>query len=225
MALLVFVFKVPPENHFVKNEVTTVNVLLENGFGTGNFINNEKFPYILTCKHVTDNIITELGIGTSKDKEFSKAKLVVVSKTKDFSIIEINKIHVGYKIAKYEEFDSTILGDKIYYYGLPGKAGFPFLSLGVSAQKDIPSGNYMYNAGSFSCHGGSSGATIFNSKGLGVGILCKSNLEFNRGTYGLYLKIEDIRKSLRSLELTSGLLDGKCNVKLSEMHKGPIEVE
>ena len=217
-----------PYNHYIHNDATSCSVNTMFGFGTGNYIGSIKYPYILTAKHVIDTSPSPLVKITSKEDNFKEqlALLVIASKSKDFAILEPIYIPTYSNVAQYALKDNTFLGNTVYYYGLPGKQPFLFLQRGPVSYLGLYDGQNFYNAFSTNCHGGSSGATIFNDKGLGVGILCMSNLLGNRGTYGIYLPIEQIRDSIKESGISEiqGILDGKCQRYLSQFTKNVIMV-
>ncbi len=216
--LLVYCFHIP-HNQYVYNDATACALNSIMGFGTGNYINNYQFPYVLTARHVIDISPGPVWGLVCKENEFkTELGLVVIkSKSKDFAILEIIKIPQYSNITRYAQQDNEFIGNPAYYYGLPGKMPHIFLHKGVVSYRDLYDGKNFYNAFSANAHGGSSGATVFNDKGLGIGILCMSNLSGNRGTYGVYLPIEQIRESIvnSGIPEIQGILDGKCRVRLS----------
>jgi len=207
---------------------TGCNVMNELGFGSGNFINNRTNPYVLTCKHVIKPNGIDGGkifIGTASDDkvDICDGKLVILSKTLDFAIIEVEKIPISSNIARYSH-GTTRIGDEAFYFGLIGRPGAMFFCKGYVAQKRMLTGeNEEYDSLYSNTIGGSSGSTIFNSKNQGIGIICKANKDH---THSYYLPIEQIRNKLinSGLKDISGILEGTSLKRISTLHNGPIEL-
>lgn len=210
---------------------TGCNVLLDGqGFGTGNFINNHKHPYVLTCRHVVaipdqsdvcrDGILIVQQKIDNKDY-FVKGKVVVYSRTIDFAIIELDNVIINSSIAKYT-INPTRVGDKIFCFGLIGMPGKLFLHEGAVSQKNVDIGKEVADIGYLSIIPGTSGATVFNSDGKGIGIAARVNKI--GGSQCFFVRIGDIIDCLdkSNIEGLSGILDGSFNGSILSVSKDPV---
>jgi hypothetical protein len=182
----------------------------------------------LTCKHVVKDIS---GITLSQDFDvakmyqdnkvvFTKGKLVAYSQTQDFAIIEIKTLPYLGEITRYS-YDELRIGDEVFYFGLISRPGKLFFVKGYVAQLNLPVDKHQtYNSLYSNTIGGTSGATIFNAQGLGIGIMCQTNDDH---THSFYLPIRAIRESLQG-SLLENALDGGCNHSMIEWIKEPIKL-
>lgn len=228
--VLIVVFckqQIPDKENLIN---TSCGVMVGNlGYGTGNFINNHKNPYVLTCKHVVEyesliytKSILLIQVKTDNELYSTSGKVVLYSKNLDFAIIEIDSLPIGGQITRYSYSESRI-GDEIFCFGPPrGKPGKLFLFSGFMSQKNIQLGPIQrYDAGFIFMVPGTSGTTVFNKNGEGIGVFCRSS-----EPQSLFIPINLIRDALDNSGLiaTHGILDGTCTNKLSKLHNGPIEL-
>lgn len=226
--IVVFCKQQVPEKETLLN--TSCSVVVGNlGYGTGNYVNNHKNPYVLTCKHVIQREgkvypHSIMLLQVKNDNEFAPSfgKVVLYSKTLDFALIELDKMPQGAMIARYAN-SNTKIGDTIFFFGpVSGRPGKMFLFSGFISQKNIPlNAVESYDSGYIYTIQGTSGSTVFNKDGEGVGIVCRSS-----EPQCIYLSSDIIRKALNDSGIPAihGILDGTCNNKLSKMHNGPIEL-
>lgn len=237
--LLALLIKVPVTNVLEHNESTVCNVLLADGFGTGSFINNASYPYIITCMHVVESTgkkdinRCDIKIGSCQKVEMFSAKLVCFSKKNDFAILEIDKLPEKTNLMRFAKNCNDPLGSKLFFFGMPGRPGLAFLHTCILIKKKETS----FNNNGFEYIGaniiqGTSGSVIFNEAGLGVGILCRGKACYEGpmglgANIGMFTKIDDIRACINKSNLTAldGILDGRCGLKLSDLHDGPIELQ
>lgn len=191
--------------------------------GTGNFINNRSHPYVITCKHVAGNSDANL-IGVIENDNIPKTclgKLVISSKSLDYSIIQINGLLPNAKIVTFGK-DNFRMGERIHYFGLIARPGKPFLHYGYLSQRDVlAQDGCMYNSANMTVINGSSGSVVYNESMEGVGIVCIHLSDSQMA----YLSIDLIRKSLFDSGIRDlyGILDGECNVSLADKYKKVIE--
>lgn len=207
---------------------TGCNIFTQISCGTGNYINNRSNPYVLTCKHVVrpmdqnvDPVFTT-KLNLINEAWVTSAKIVIMSKTLDFAILEVDELPELHRFTTYN-YNRTTIGDDIFYFGLINRPGKLFLCTGFIAQKNVfMKEGANYDALYVNTISGSSGATVFDSNGKGVGIVCITNKEH---THSFILPINEIRKSLKlsSVPDLVDILDGKFKGKISDLSKKIIE--
>jgi len=207
---------------------STVFVIKNNkllGIGTGTFINNRNKVYLLTCKHVAC-VGDELSLGyctIDNDIAECSVKLAAYSKKYDFAIIEVKHgLPFNATMAKYINADNVKMGDSVYYFGLIERPEKTFLHKGLISQKNLQNESGYYNSINTIVMKGSSGATVFNENGAGIGII---TVKF-KDSQGGYLPITTVYKSLVNSGYAdiAGILDGNCNISILEKYGKVIEL-
>lgn len=199
------------------------NLILE-GHGTSTFINNKNNLYILTCAHVVSGRTNhELCWITSDNIQLSApVNLVIISKSKDFAILEVpGKLPLGGNIAKYRYSDNLELGSSVYYFGLfDFPAMKPQLNMGPVSRVGLKGSSSYFNCVGVPVTKGSSGATVFDKDGYGIGIVC---LKLSEGQMA-YLPIQEIRQNILDSDTPEiiQILEGTYTKSLSKERNNKV---
>src|SRR5499427_1931028 len=167
------------------SEVTAAGTVRFNETGSGVLISND--GKIMTAAHVVHSM-NEIDV-EFLGGETVKAKVIASEPAADLSLIQIDRVPPGAKVAKMANSDTVQVGDPVYIVGAPYGLSYSLSAGLISARwapntvhKAMPLAEFFQTNATINT--GNSGGPMFNSAGEVIGIV-SHNISKSGGSEGL----------------------------------------
>ncbi len=167
------------------SEVTATGTVRFNETGSGVLISND--GKIMTAAHVVHSM-NEIDV-EFLGGETVKAKVIASEPAADLSLIQIDRVPPGAKVAKMANSDTVQVGDPVYIVGAPYGLSYSLSTGIISARwapntvyKSMPLAEFFQTDATINT--GNSGGPMFNSAGEAIGIV-SHNISKSGGSEGL----------------------------------------
>ena len=167
------------------SEVTAAGTVRFNETGSGVLISND--GKIMTAAHVVHSM-NEIDV-EFLGGETVKAKVIASEPAADLSLIQIDRVPPGAKVAKMANSDTVQVGDPVYIVGAPYGLSYSLSAGLISARwppntvhKAMPLAEFFQTNATINT--GNSGGPMFNAAGEVIGIV-SHNISKSGGSEGL----------------------------------------
>jgi len=146
---------------------TVVQVMTENGSGTGVIVNRS--GDVLTNAHVVEELDAEVRIITYPGDALYEAKVIKIDKVKDLALLDIKGHSLNWKHVRIKKVN-VYVGQDVYSIGHPLGRDWSISNGIISAKQRFYYGSYRTQS-TVITNPGSSGSPLFDRKGNLIGLV------------------------------------------------------